>query len=325
MRENSAGVVGGYMKGLELARKYYEAYGKDLLQTQFSYALPYLAIGLAGSGSECYGYDDETSRDHDFEPGFCIFLPSEDIIDRKTAFELERAYAKLPKEFLGFKRGRLSPVGGNRHGVIRMEEFFSAKTGSKDGLLSNEQWFAVPEYGLIEATNGAVFEDPYGQFSSIRERLRYFPEDVRRKKLAGHLLLMGQAGQYNYSRCIARGETAAAQLSVFEFTKSALHSIYLLNGSYMPYYKWSFKGLKGLCALGALSEDLEYLISSGNTPEEAAQKTEIIEHICSKFAGELKSQGLIDFENPELEQTAYALNDTITDHHIRTMHILHGV
>ena len=46
------------MKGLELARQYYETCGKEILQAQFSDVLPYLAIGLAGSGSECYGFDD---------------------------------------------------------------------------------------------------------------------------------------------------------------------------------------------------------------------------------------------------------------------------
>ena len=61
------------MKGLELARQYYEAYGKEMLQTQFPQVLPYLAIGLAGSGSECYGYDDEFSRDHDFGDAFADF------------------------------------------------------------------------------------------------------------------------------------------------------------------------------------------------------------------------------------------------------------
>ena len=90
------------MKGLELARQYYEAYGREMLQSQFSHVLPLLATGLAGSGSECYGYDDEISHDHDFEPAFCIFLPDESVVDRKTAFELERAYSKLPKEFMGY-------------------------------------------------------------------------------------------------------------------------------------------------------------------------------------------------------------------------------
>ena len=176
------------MKGLELSRRYYEAFGKEMLENDFGEILPYLAIGLSGSGSECYGFDDEKSQDHDFEPSFCIFLPENDVVDEKTAFRLERAYAKLPKSFMGFDRCPVSPVGGSRHGVIRMDDFFLSKVGSKDGYLSLEQWFSVPEYGLLEATNGAIFNDNYGQFTLIREKLRYFPEDVFRKMLAGHLL-----------------------------------------------------------------------------------------------------------------------------------------
>lgn len=313
------------MKGLELSKKYYDAFGKQMLQSQFSHVLPYLATGLVGSGSECYGYDDTTSHDHDFEPAFCIFLPAEDIVDRKTEFELERAYAKLPKEFLGFAKNPLNPVGGSRHGVMRMDEFFLSKTGTADGKLSINQWFTVPEHALLEATNGEVFADPYGRFTAIRERLRYLPEDVRRKKLAGHLLVMAQAGQYNYNRCIARGETAAAQMAVFEFTQSALHSIYLLNRNYMPYYKWSFRGLKNLAVLGSLADDLEYLISSGNTPNEFKQKSKIIERICLDISNELCAQGLTNLQNSELEQHAYALNNTITDNNIRNLHILYGV
>lgn len=313
------------MKGLELARQYYETYGKEMLQAQFSDILPNLAIGFAGSGSECYGFDDETSQDHDFEPAFCIFLPGEDVVDRRTEFLLERAYAKLPKQFMGYERSPLNPVGGNRHGVIRMEEFFLSKTGSPDGELSVEQWFSLPEYGLLEATNGEVFADPYGRFTAIREKLRYFPENVRRKKLAGHLLLMGQAGQYNYGRCVARGETAAAQLAVFEFAQSALHSVYLLNRAYMPYYKWSFRGLRNLSRLKELAVDLEYLISNGNTAEEAKKKMDMIECICAAIAAELRAQGLIELQSTEMEQQAYALNDTITDPNIRNLHILQGV
>ena len=313
------------MKGLELARQYYEACGKEMLQAQFPQVLPYLAIGLAGSGSECYGFDDHISRDHDFEPAFCIFLPGEDVVDRRTAFQLERAYAKLPKQFAGVERSPTKPVGGSRHGVIRMQDFFLEKIGSPDGELSLQQWFTVPEYGLLEATNGAVFADPYGQFTAIREKLRYFPEDVRRKKLAGHLLLMGQAGQYNYERCIARGETAAAQLALFEFTQSALHACYLLGRTYMPYYKWSFRGLKNIARLSVLAEDLEYLISSGNTAQEATEKTEAVRRICEAIAGQLRAQNLTDLQNAELEQQAYALNDTVADHNIRNLHILYGV
>ena len=313
------------MKGIELSKEYFEAFGKEVLETEFSAALPLLAVGLVGGGSECLGFDDEVSTDHDFEPGFCIFLPDEETVDRRTAFLLERAYAKLPKEFMGFKRSPLNPVGGNRHGVIRMEDFFLEKVGSRDGRLSLGQWFSVPEQGLLEATSGAVFFDNLGKFSEIRKRLGYFPEDIRLKKLSGHLLLMAQSGQYNYNRCILRGNTAAAQMAVFEFTKSALHTIYLLNRTYMPYYKWSFRGLEGLPILGDLTGDLEYLISSGNSTDEAEKKTAIIEDICVKIADVLKTQRLTEEDGAEMEQQAYAVNEKITDHGIRTLHILYGI
>ena len=100
------------MNGLELSRAYFEECGLPMLKERFPDLLPFLAAGLTGSGSECFGFDDGVSVDHDFEPGFCLFLPGEDKIDRRRAFELERAYAKLPKAFHGFTRGMMLPVGG---------------------------------------------------------------------------------------------------------------------------------------------------------------------------------------------------------------------
>ena len=70
------------MNGLELSESYFEEFGKPMLERDFPDLLPHLAAGLCGSGSECFGFDDEVSRDHDFEPGFLIFLPGEDTVSR---------------------------------------------------------------------------------------------------------------------------------------------------------------------------------------------------------------------------------------------------
>jgi hypothetical protein len=313
------------MKGLELSYQFYLQYGAPMLQRDFPQLLPLVAVGMAGSGSECFGYDDELSQDHDFEPGFCIFLPDESIVDEKTAFELQRAYDKLPRELMGFCRSIETPVGGRRNGVIRMAEFFASKVGTSDGRLGKNDWFFVPEQGLLEATNGRVFRDDSGEFTDIRQRLVNMPRDVLLKKLAGNILTMGQAGQYNYNRCIGRGETAAAQLAVSEFVKGALHTVFLLNGEYMPYYKWCFKALRNLQILSELHTDLEYLISSGNDEESAMKKVMVIEDVCGKITDQLRLQKLTTFSGTELEGHAYSVNNMITDGEIRNLHILYGV
>ncbi len=309
------------MKGLELSEKFWEQCGEPLLREEFSALLPHIAVGLAGSGSECFGFDDTLSQDHDFEPGFCIFLPDEDTVDRRNAFLLERAYAKLPREFMGFTRQPLSPVGGNRHGVLRLSEFLQEKTGRADGRLSGQDWFFIPEQSLAEATNGRVFHDGDGRFTAVRKHLAYFPEDVRRKKLAGHLLTMGQAGQYNFARCVKRDDTAAAQLAVCEFVKSTIHTVFLLNFTYLPYYKWQFCALRNLPLLSELAAPLEYLLTTGCVED----KEMVIEEVCASIVAALRAGHLTAFCGDELEGHAYAVNNGIEDVNIRNLHILYAV
>ena len=311
------------MKGIELSEKFYNEYGAPMLYNEFPEIDGEIAVALCGSGSECFGYDDEISKDHDFEPGFCIFVP--DNTDDKTLFNLERAYSSLPKEFMGYERSRVSPVGGSRHGVRRMGDFFLEKTGTPDGILSLKEWFFIPEQSLLEATNGKVFKDDSGEFTAIRERLSYMPEDVCLKKLAGNLLVMGQAGQYNYLRCASRGETGASQLAVGEFVKSAMNVIFLLNKNYIPYYKWSFRAMKNLSMHSFLCDSLEYLISSPNGERDVKEKADIIEKICKEIFDELENQGLTQYKGTEAEGHAYSVNNKISDGEIRNLHILYGV
>ena len=254
-----------------------------------------------------------------------LLLPGEDVVDRRTAFQLERAYSKLPKEFMGLKRSAIAPVGGARHGVIRTAEFFENKVGAGDGVLTVSQWLTVPEHALSEAVNGRLFFDGYGEVSRIREGLSRYPEDIRRKKLAGELLLMAQAGQYNYMRCLRHGETGAAQLTVAEFTKAAMHAAFLLNGVYMPYYKWSFRAMRALPKLSMLAETLEVLLCTDNEPETAESKYGMIEDVASDVIDELMDQHLTKAICGDLEKHAYSVNDSIEDGGVRNLHILAAV
>ncbi len=311
------------MKGLEIAKQYYLQFGAPMIAEQFPQLESVIAAGLVGSGSECFGFDDDISRDHDFEPGFCLFIP--DIIDRQTAFALERAYAKLPSEFMGLKRLKIQPVGGCRHGVIRISDFYRDKIGSPDGFHDLYDWFRVPEYALAEATNGEVFRDDAGLFTSIRENLLDIPEDVRKKKIAGHLLMMAQAGQYNYPRCLQHKETAAAQLTIHEFVQHTMNTVFLLNGEYMPFYKWSFRALRELPKFADRAQDLEFLISSPNDASTVMNKEQIIHAIAIDLVDCLIKQKLSMDSGIELELQAYSVNQSIIDSRLRNEHILFAI
>ena len=309
------------MTGLELARGYWEQFGVAMIREQFPEYEEIAAAALTGSGSECYGFDDEVSRDHDFEPGFCLFIPGEEIVDRRTAFLMERAYAKLPAEYEGFRRQKMNPVGGQRHGVLRLDEYFRDKIGCTPEQMGMEQWLRLPEHVLAEAVNGEVFRDPAGLLTDCREALQRMPEDARRKRLAGSLLLMAQSGQYNYLRCLKHGETGAAQLAVGEYVKNALSVYFLLNRKYMPYYKWSFRALKKLPGGTRTAESLEWLLTTGNEKDTAEEKYFRMEEIAAEVISLLQEQELTRADCGDLEKHAYSVNDGIRDSQTRNLSI----
>ncbi len=311
------------MQGLEIAREYYTRFGKPMLESAFAGELDRIAVGLVGEGSECLGFDDEISTDHDFEPGFCLFLTRAD--GEAFGFRLERAYAKLPKEFMGLRRSPLSPVGGNRHGVITVEDFYTRYLGTPSAPVSDRQWLYTPSYGLLAASNGEVFTDPLGAFSQVRQVLQKgYPEDVRRKKLAAHTVLMAQAGQYNYPRLIKRGENGAAQLALTEFVRHAISVIYLLNNRYEPFYKWVYRGMRTFPILGEVEPALAGATELDNTPANVAYKRDIIEDVGAMVIRELHRQGLTDGQGEDLERHAYVVQEGIQSQELRNLHIMEG-
>ena len=229
------------MKGMELARAYYQEYG-DEIRRQFPQYANRMAFGLVGEGSECYGYDDEISRDHDFGPGFCIWVTRDTA--RAIGNELEKAYCSLPADFRGFRREE-TPEGAGRLGVHAIDRFYMRYTNCEGLPRTNLEWMRIPERFLSIATNGEVFDDPEGEFTKIRTQLKqFYPADVLRKKIAARAAVMSQSGQYNFPRCVNRGDMNAAYLATAEFVKAAISMLYLLERIYMPFYKWSFRGMQ---------------------------------------------------------------------------------
>ena len=103
---------------------------------------------------------------------------------------------------------------------------------------------------------------------------------------------MAQSGQYNYSRCLRRGDTAAARLALGEFLREAVALAHLLCRRYMPFYKWAFRSMGELPLPPGLDAQLRALAEAGITAGPEDKNADRIEAVCALFTGELARRGL---------------------------------
>lgn len=314
--------------GMQLAREYWKTYGKPLLASKYAAYQGHIAAGLVGHGSECYGFDDAISRDHDFGPGFCLWLTDEDYA--AIGEQLQADYDALPQEFMGFGPREATPRAqgaGRRVGVFRIGDFFAGITGYEQapGDDSPHEWLMLDEPTLAAATNGQVFADPLGAFSKRRQGFKLMPDDVRLSLISRRLGMIAQSGQYNLPRMLARNDGAAAMASIHEFAEAVVSLVFLINtpisAGYMPYYKWRFVALRALSARMAARlpdecarlEEILRLSSAacfggagfgeggkGAAPA-AARVNALVNEICADIVAELRHEGLTSSDDVFLE------------------------
>jgi hypothetical protein len=308
------------MNGLALAEQYFHEHGLPMILTCFPLHAERMAGGLVGDGSECFGFDDEISRDHDWGPGFCIWLTREDYDD--IAKELIRKYEQLPEIFSGYGPRRQSEWGNERIGVFEIGDFFSRYIGYRSVPQNNEEWMIVPESALAAVTNGKVFYDPLGEFSSIRQRLlQFYPDDVRLKKIAARCMTIAQSGQYNLERCLKREDQFASRYAETKFCVDVISLVFLLNRRYMPFYKWMSRALVALPRLGKeISKRVGLLIQTSDS----RLKPELVEGICSMIIAELKEEGLTDSSSTFLLDHGPIIQSKIKDKGLRERNVWIG-
>jgi hypothetical protein len=275
------------MKGLDLSEAYFRTHGAKMITAKFPAYRERVAVGLVGEGSECFGFDDEISRDHDWGPGFCVWLDSDDYAAVGSPFQAE--YEKLPKKFKNFERLE-SSWGKSRTGVFEIGAFYRRFIGLTHVPDDPLKWFYIPEPNLAACTNGKIFYDPSGRFSAIREGLlAFFPEDVRLAKIALRCAAAAQAGQYNFGRMVRRSQFFAAQYAVTKFSAEIIALGFLLNRRFCPFYKWSHRAVRSLSLMG---DFLYSRIENLAVEPDMSNKMDLVEEISSEVISSLRRQHL---------------------------------
>ncbi len=274
--------------GLFLAEKYYETFGKMMIQECFPEYAGRIAAGLAGRGSDCFGYDDETSRDHDWGPDFCMWVTDETY--EEIGESLQRAYEQLPKEFAGYTRAA-HVNARNRRGVIRISDFYRELTGGE--TYEEIDWRQTADASLAAAVNGVVFRDEEGIFTAFREKLaKGWPEEIRYLKMAESAARFSQAAQYNYPRMLGRGDRLTARLMVWEGLREAMKLQHYIQGKYPPHEKWLVRSLQETEEGRRVAELTEQIADSLH--HETAENTQAcIERLGAYFAMEMYGAGFI--------------------------------
>lgn len=297
-------VAGEKMSGLWLCRSYYETYGKPMIAEKFAEYVDKIAVGLVGKGSDCFGFDDEYSKDHDYGPRFVMWVTAKTYEEIGEALQAE--YEKLPTSYQGVDRIETFH-GRDRAGVMVIEDFYQKLLGvDVFYALTIQEWLEVEEYALAAATNGEVFADPEGIFTKYRNRLKeYYPKAVWYRRLAQATALFSQNGQYNMPRMLKRGQYVVAEIAKAEAMKQAMKLQYLLNCQYAPHDKWLYKGLESKMQensqVGQIMQLIEQLSGIAALPDTADYLVTVVEAIAQIFAETFTNQNIVEAANDYLD------------------------
>lgn len=225
------------MKCIEISEEFF--YEVVLKKIKEKYDIK-ISAGLIGYGSECYFYDDNISKDHDYSIMPCIWLENDDYI--KYHEELEKEFYDMT--YKSYKVMNAGEWAQGRRGILNIDDFIYSFLGSINGPSDEIEFRNIPEYLLSSFTNGKIFLDETGKITKIREKVKYYPEDIRLNRIATRCMQANREGTYNYERCIKRKEIVAANQALSKFIESAIELYFLINKKYCPYYKWQHKMLK---------------------------------------------------------------------------------
>ncbi|KRA95105.1 hypothetical protein ASD83_20025 [Devosia sp. Root685] len=257
------------MQGIELSRRFYADVVAPWL-VRVAPDLPHSAA-LIGYGSELLGFDDETSKDHNWGPRVHIYLSEGDFAAHAHRL-LDDFASVMPETFLGEPAGwRSRPhpaasgpdaVGAMGHGL----EFhtFEGRLEAHTGLRSLENltpldWLGLPEQSLLAFTAGAVFRDDGGRLETLQKTLAYFPRDVWLYKIAcqwGRIAeeraFVGRAGQ--------AGDDLGSRIIAARLCHDVMAMAFLLERRYTPYPKWFGTGFSRLAIAKTLTPHLDAVL-----------------------------------------------------------------
>jgi hypothetical protein len=218
---------------------------------------------LLGYGSELLGFDTVRSTDHGWGPRLQVFVNPVDLADASAAI-----VAGLPAEYRGWPVFfGWDDVPSTHHvDVVALGDWLSTRLGCNplDGL-SLLDWLVVPQQRLLGVVRGAVYNDDSGELAKVRERLRFFPDELIHWLVACQWRRIDQEEPF-VGRAAEVGDEIGSRIVATRLVREVMRLHFLLVGEYWPYAKWFGSAYRALPHSDKILPSLEAALDAPDYP-----------------------------------------------------------
>lgn len=246
-----------FVPALELSEGFY----RDVVEPVV-HAWPH-AAALLGTGSELLGFDTQRSTDHGWGPRLQVFVAPQHVDDARGAID-----GNLPTEY----RGRRVAFGWDdvpttHHvEVATLDGWLHAQLGCNPlHAMTPLDWLLIPQQRLLGVVRGAVYHDEIGTLTATRQRLAYFPADVRMWMLACQWRRIDQDEPF-VGRTAEVGDETGSRLSASRIVRDLMRLHFVLAGRYWPYAKWFGSAYRQLPASAEMLPGLDAALNASDYP-----------------------------------------------------------
>jgi hypothetical protein len=275
---------------IDVSREFFDEAVRPMLEREFPAEMAQTVFGVFGYGSEVLRLDDDYSRDHHWGLRINALMP-DTLYQACHEAMMQAVIAHMPSAFRGYPlREGYTRWGGLE--LTSLEGYLARTIGIDHSPQTYQEWLRIPEEDIIHVVAGEVWHDPAGRFSAIRETLnRYYPEPVRRRRIAHWCRYFSGMGTYALKRAILRDNELYATITFARAIRLGIQLAFLLDRSYFPYDKWLLTFFERLPRMADRLSPIVYEAVRLATPW--ARKLELLDQMSDVLDAALVEDGTI--------------------------------